>query len=623
MKLLKSPLYRGLGLATTFTLLVSCGSQMTQTGNSAPTVLDNTLESAEILLTDAATSAHQGDPAKAAATRLEAGHILVNIGELTTAERVLSDVQSEHLQPEQRVDYALTYSDLALSLGEYYIAKRVLDDPAVAAAQDVMTTDQKYHWRINRAGTYTLIGEPVLAIREHLSMTPYLDENQKQANNDQIWQLLLSLPSEALDALAQREPNNILRGWFALASLSKNNQANLEQQLKQVSQWQLQWSNHPAAVYPPQDLQLLEQLVNNQPQQIAVLLPLTGKLANAGKAIREGIMAAYYSAEASGQKTPVIRVYNTDQGEIQALYDQAILDGAETVIGPLQKELLQSLNERRYLPVPTLALNYLLEQTQQTENLFQFGLAPEDEAKQVAELAWRDGHRHAMVLSSNRDWGQRSAGAFIEAWKALGGDVTVYSEFSLQRDFSAVVERTLLVDRSKQRGRNIENLMGIDMVTQPRSRDDIDVIFMVAQPEDARQLKPTLAFHYAGDIPVYATSHLFNPDADRSANSDLNGIRFPSIPWNFGFSKIEHDELAELLPNLRSLQNLQAMGVDAYRLYPRLLQLQQVAQARYYGATGELYLTPEGRIARHQAIAEMRSGRATLLPTAGDDLVSN
>ena len=629
MKLLKSSLYRAavvarpLGLIAALALLASCGNQTTQPQTSTPAVLDSSLESAEILLTNASAYEQQGDLPNAATSRLNAGEILVEIGELTTAERVFSDIQSQQLAPEQRVTYALAHSDLALSMGEYYIAKRVLDDPAIAAAEDSMTTEQKYHWRVNRAGTYTLIGEPVLAIREHLAMQPYLDDSQLQANNDQIWQLLLSLPNTTLSALAQKEPNSVLRGWFSLADLSKNNQANLEQQLTQVSQWQQQWSTHPAAIYPPQDLQLLEQLVRNQPRQVALLLPLSGKLANAGKAVREGFMAAYYAAQQSGQQTPLIRIYNTDQADIHALYDQAVLEGAETVVGPLQKDLLQALNDRRFLPVPTLALNYLLDQNQATENLFQFGLAPEDEARQVAEQAWRDGHRHAMVLTSNRDWGQRSSAAFIDAWKQLGGDVAVYSEFSLQRDFSKVVERSLLVDRSKQRARNIENLMGIDMVTEPRSRGDIDMIFMVAQPEDARQLKPTLAFHYAADIPVYATSHLFNPNAGRSANSDLNGIRFAALPWYFGFSQDERQTLSGLLPNLRNLQNLQAMGLDAYRLFPRLLQLQQVAQSRYYGATGELHLTPEGRVARRQVIAEMQSGEAQLVTNTGDSLVAN
>lgn len=626
MKLLNTPYFRPsarlfqLSLLGAALLTASCGTIDSQP-TSTPLALDNSLESADILLTNAVASAQSGDLGAAASDRLRAGQILVDNGQLTTAERVFSDIKPTHLTESERIRYSLAYSDLALTVGEYYIAKRVLDEPSVEALLPAMSAEQKQRWRTNRAGTYTLTGEPILAIGEYMAMTPLLTNAQEQqANSDQIWLLLMTLPDKTLSALSQKEPDPTLRGWYTLAALSKNNQANLEQQLTQVTAWQQQWRGHPAANYPPQDLQLLERLVLEQPRHVALLLPLTGKLASAGKAVRDGFMAAYYSAKTAGQQTPTVRVYNTDQADINAVYQTAVAAGAETVIGPLQKDLIQTLNSATQLPVPTLSLNYVLGESNQTDNLYQFGLAPEDEARQIAERAWRDGHRHAMVLSSDRAWGQRSAAAFIEAWRALGGHVAVFSEFSLQRNFSKVVERSLLVDRSKQRAYAIENMMGIDMVTQPRSRGDIDMVFMIAQPEDARQLKPTLAFHYAGNIPVYATSHLFNPDAGRSANSDLNGIRFTSLPWNFGFAQYEHDQLAQWLPNQRSLQNLQALGVDAYRLYPRVLQFKQISHSRYYGATGELYLTPEGRIARRQSLAIIKRGEAELLPALSDDI---
>jgi len=616
-------LMRRICLSVLIPLLVSCGVNGTLP-NKDPALMDNTRESADKLLSAAALAETEGDMALAERSRLNAAKILVNIGELSTAERIYSDIQVQRLNPEQLINYSLAYSDLSLATGEYYVARRLLTSPEIESTQSVMTPEQEQRWRANRAGTFTLTGESILAIKEHLAMMDLVTDPQSiQANSDHLWQLLLSLPDTTLAELSTKESNPTLRGWYSLASLSKNNQANLEEQLRQFTHWQNQWSSHPAAINPPRDLQLLEQLVREQPKQVAVLLPLTGKLSAAGLAVREGFLAAYYSASQAGQMTPKIRFYNTDQVDINSIYDQAVADGAEAVIGPLEKEPLETLNLRPALPVPTLALNYLIGDSLHTENLFQFGLAPEDEARLIAEQAWRDGNRRAMILASDREWGKRSAAAFKDAWEGLGGQLAVYSEFSLQKDFSKIIEHSMLVDRSKQRAREIENLMGMNMETVPRSRGDVDMIFMVAQPEDARQLKPTLAFHYAGDIPVYATGHLYEPDAGRSANSDLNGIRFTSLPWNFGFSKLEHDELAKLFPNLRNVQNLQAMGVDAYRLYPRVRQLQQVSQARYYGATGELYLTSSGRMARQPSLAIVKLGIAELLPVVSEEFVAN
>jgi uncharacterized protein len=44
-------------------------------------------------------------------------------------------------------------------------------------------------------------------------------------------------------------------------------------------------------------------------------------------------------------------------------------------------------------------------------------------------------------------------------------------------------------------------------------------------PQQAQQIKPTLNFQYAGDVPVYATSHVFSASGDKNQYNDMNGIR--------------------------------------------------------------------------------------------------
>ncbi|WP_317930930.1 penicillin-binding protein activator [Halioxenophilus sp. WMMB6] len=611
---------RGLIAGVTISL-VACGSVETKPVGPLA-VSSQSHEDADALLTAASFAELSGDRTKAAAGRMQAGQILLSLNEYTTAWRVFNDIDPNYLLLVDQNQYRLAVGDLALLMGEYFAAKRVLASDFLPESIPQMTVEQELHWRNNRATVFSIVDEPVTAIKEYLAIMPLLvDAEAEHTNNETIWRLLMSQPPTTLNDLSLKEKLPMLRGWYSLAAISKNNQTNIEQQYLQVESWQRQWPNHPASLTLPDDLQLLQQLVKQQPKQVALLLPLTGKYATAGEAVRDAFMAAYYSALKAGHTSPQIQVYNTDQADINALYDQAVAEGAETIIGPLQKAPLEELNLRPALPVPTLALNYLVSESLYTENLYQFGLATEDEARQIAERAWRDGHRRAMILSSNRDWGQRAARAFTDAWQALGGELAVNTEFAQQSLFSEAIERSLLVDRSKQRARDIERLTGTNMETEPRSRSDIDMIFMVANPEDARQLKPTLAFHYAGSIPVYATSQVFDPTATTTNNNDLNGIRFTTLPWFFGFSATERDALDANLPAQKNLQNLHALGVDAYRLYPRLLQLQQIGRARYYGATGELYLTAAGRIARQESIAVISGGQATLLPTVANGAV--
>lgn len=60
---------------------------------------------------------------------------------------------------------------------------------------------------------------------------------------------------------------------------------------------------------------------------------------------------------------------------------------------------------------------------------------------------------------------------------------------------------------------------------------------------------------------------------------------------------------------------LHALGVDAYRLSPRLPQLARIPEMRLYGATGAMRLLPDGRIEREQVWARIRNGIAQPLPT--------
>ncbi len=83
---------------------------------------------------------------------------------------------------------------------------------------------------------------------------------------------------------------------------------------------------------------------------------------------------------------------------MDAFYQQAAADGVELVVGPWEKPLVRQLANRAQLPITTLALNYADNEQQAPEQLFQYGLAAEDEARLAADRAWADGMRRAAAL---------------------------------------------------------------------------------------------------------------------------------------------------------------------------------------------------------------------------------
>ena len=82
-----------------------------------------------------------------------------------------------------------------------------------------------------------------------------------------------------------------------------------------------------------------------------------------------------------------------------------------------------------------------------------------------------------------------------------------------------------------------------------------------------------LAYHYAGDLPVYATSSIYRGVPD-PADKDLNGVQLVEIPWLLGSSPELHLALSKLDGNDNNYARLNALGVDAYLLQTRFDQLQ-------------------------------------------------
>lgn len=614
-------------LLLTIALLILSGCATGPGSGDVQTVDPATSERVRDLLAQAQTS----DSPKRDQYFLEAARTLVDLGEDDWARNLLASVDPDVLMGTEFVDYTLVYSRIAMESDAYFLAQRILTNPRVEQQWSALPTESAQVLRKRRAELFALLGESIDSVVERIALSPLLSTDEaKMANKDAIWQSLMTISESELRALADPADgsdvgranidSSILEGWIELAILSKNNALDIERQQSTINDWMERRAEHPASQSLPSDLQLLRQLVEEQPRQVALLLPLNGDYERAGRAVRDGFLAAYYHAKNRGSRTPQVRVFDTNQGDFNAVYDLAIQDGAELVIGPLRPEDLDELHLRPDLPVPTLALNYAVSPFGLPDQLYQFSFEVEDEARQVANRAWLEGHRYAMVLVPQTQRGQRHARAFTEAWEELGGTIVDQSFYADQQDYSSVVESALLVDKSKERTRNLRRLLGGEMKFEaPRRRQDVDFVFMVADPSAAQLLKPTLAFHYAGDLPVYSTSNVFSASDSRRTSRDLNGIRFITLPWYFDTNsevKRAVDEHAE--PGAAYVR-LYAMGVDAYRLYPRLKQLEQVAGTRFYGQTGVLGLTPEGKIQREQVWAQIIDGSAEPLPTAVTD----
>jgi len=347
---------------------------------------------------------------------------------------------------------------------------------------------------------------------------------------------------------------------------------------------------------------------------IAVLLPVSGRAAAAATSVRDGFMTAYYQTPLA--ERPRVRIYDTGSQSVADALALAIGKGADFIVGPLTREEVTAAAEYPGPRPPVLALNFLPADHPPPAQFYQYALSPEDEARMAARRVLEDHHRRGVALVPAGDWGTRVLAAFKQELQAGGGDLlgTAFLD-SGRTDYSAPITEVLRINDSIARARRLESVLGTKLQFEPRRRSDIEFIFAPAQASVERLLRPQLRFHYAGDIPTYATSDAFEPDV--RANEDLEGLMFPDMPWMLGgdLADAVHAAAREAWPTGGPYRGrLFAFGFDAFRLAQALRHPAVTGNISVEGLTGRLSLDDERRVRREIGWAQLHEGELRLLP---------
>jgi len=552
--------------------------------------------------------ADQSDPEQAAQLRLAAADQSIQQGNHAQARSILEKVQLDTLKPAQQI-FALTLqAEIALADGKPEQAEQALQHPAFERLGELPVA-QQIRSQLARAEALEATDKPLAAARERVFTAPLLSDEQARTNHEAIWKLISALPEQQLQGAADDD----LAGWQSLA-LSLKRAGTVAQQQRAIDDWIAQNPQHPAAEQLPEPLQKLRELADQPLNNIALLLPMDGQLASVARALRDGFLAAHLHAQQSGQTLRIELYDSTRMTSIDEFYRQAQAAGVQLVVGPLEKDLVRQLAERDQLPITTLALNYSDAGQSTPPQLFQFGLAAEDEAREVARRAWADGHRRAIALAPRGDWGGRILDAFRQSWEEAGGTLVAAEPLAEPVQLANQIADLLQLRNSESRGGRVSSITDASTSNQPTRRQDVDFLFLAATPQQAQQVRPTLIFQYAGDLPVYATSHLHAASHDRTQYLDLEGIRFAETPWLLNDQLPLRQEVEQKWPQAGgSLGRLYAMGADAYLLAPRLNQLLALPDTQLDGLSGTLSLNPQQRIERQLPWAEFRDGEVQRL----------
>lgn len=562
-------------------------------------------------------AAQQAVGSQASDYHLRAAEAAADGNDYTYASAILDALPLNGLEPEQQLRWRILRARVALARNDAAGALHLLPDNASGSplAERVLLLRGRALFRL---------GDPVAATVALVQRERLLPPGQLAENHDAIWSELIAAPldSAALGRAGNADP--VSRGWIELANLAHRNAS-----LEQYESWRQRYPGHPAqdrlasvmmqgpagaapgVVQPSAPAQPFA-TVPARPGFYALLLPQSGGLAAYADSLRAGFAAA-----AARAGSPVdVRLYDSagNPGATLNAYNQALGDGAGVVVGPLLKGDVTTLSQAG-LRTPVLALNYLDAGHAAPAGFYQFGMAPEDEARAAAEDAVSRGLRRALVLVPDSDRGSRVLAAFQQRLVELGGEVRESRRYS--GDFESYAEpiKGLLRYRPVEDKKKLAELRaaaqpGVDV----QRRNDFDFIFMDAPAGQARQLWPLFRYYHAERVAIYDTAGVNEGRGD----ADLSGIRFCDAPWMLDNGGTWAALRADALNGRRIDQaRFFALGDDAFQLAQRLSQNNLHPQDELPGASGTLRVGDDGVVHRGLICARATEGEPQVLEPPG------
>lgn len=527
--------------------------------------------------------------------------------------------------------YGLIRQQNAFPLLQSYLATRqyaALESWLAELQLTAVAPDDRRRFTESVAGFYQQQKQLVPALRWLLAQDELAgNANADPAMQELLWSQLVQLNPTELQQLANNARPRAT-AWLNLVQIALSFAGDAASMTAALQDWQQRHPGMPALKDLPQSINTLANTPAYQPQRIGVILPLSGPFKALGEAVQLGLVSANVAASAdqSADRTAINSSADAAAARRLIFIDSSLaateivaaLESAQVdfVIGPLLREdvdKVQSLPQWRW---PTLFLN-----SKQSSDLapvagqFYFALSAEDEAAQMVDLFRQRHFQHPILISAQHPISQRMAQHFQQQWQQNGGKVVESYSYQTQEELRTLINTFLETAASTERIKELERFAGRSVKAEMHSRQDIDAIYLLADPAQTRLVKPFIDVTVsptAPPIPIFTSSRSHSLAIDRTDIRDLAGLTMTEIPWlvpqpQKSALRAEYEQL--FAEQDETQQRLFAMGHDALNLVGRLKQQQMFPSLVYHGLTGSLRLTPQQAVQRQLTVATYRGGK--------------
>ena len=579
--------------------------------------------------------------------RLLAASALIHQGSVTQAEQLLQKLDAATLTTEERALRALLRSDLLLRAGRANQARQRLPD-----RQELPPA-----WRADFDRLAGRIGQPTAdpaekAVNELAAALDSGTENEIRAR----FREAAALPTEPLQQLATSASDSRTRSLALLAKIARKALLEPRQRDAYITAWRMV---DTPALDPFRARRLIDDFAAHwdYPQRVAVLLPESGRLRDVATALRNGLVTAWLQLPATARPRLLMIDSGASASAAAQAYLQAVEDNADWILGPLDRDAVETVVSMPGRTAPVLALNQRHavaeppatrrsgsseangsdggrdkgsiersrlppaaeagKQEPAPSDAFFFALPAEQEARASARQALEDRCQRALLLASDDTQGRQLAQAFDQHFAHGSGRIVTRRLFSAETaEYEELIGEALHVDRSRGRKQALQSLLGVPIAFEPQPRDDLDCVLLAATAQQARSIMPQFNFLGVSALPVYATQRVYSGRPDPRADRDLNGLRLPVSPWLAGSGPVRPslEQTRRWFGGLdnRVLAELFGLGLDTMRLLPYLYLMRGDEILRTPGASGNLGIGKDGTLLRELTPARFEAGRLTM-----------
>lgn len=526
----------------------------------------------------------------------------IEAGDSTQAQLLIKRLSRQQLTDMQQAEWQLARAELLVKQGQHNEALKLLN---FRANWQLVEAQWKEYHQV-RASLQVNQGDYLSAARELIEESRYSASTEQQFISDSIWANLTQASSRDISVLTTNSNDALVTGWLQLAGYNQTLSGSLAQLKSAFEQWQVENSDHPAATYTPKSIRDILSLEITKPLNTALLLPLTGKFSKQSQLIRDGFILEMMN-DTERDEDATLTVIDTNAISIEELEAKLIEKNIDFMVGPLIRENVEKLQraENNFTrPISMLALN-IPEEIEAKTNTCYLALSPEQEVAQAAKHLANQGYQFPLILAPQGRLGNRVVEAFEAEWKQHNNTKVAVNLFGDKRHLQRNINQVFGLQESQQHIAQMESLLSVPLESQPRSRRDIDAVYIVASNAELTLIKPFIEVAINPDtLPpkLYSNSR---SNSGRHQYEDLTGVSYGDIPLLIQPDAKLKAQMDQLWPkDSNAEKRLQALGMDAYRLMEQLPQMKLVPGYAIEGNTGQLTIDDNCVVKREISWAE-------------------